>query len=105
MAQDMTTYKSSGSIFSADLAYLERHWQWVGEIVRTWASLADEERLDFAVEGPVAECRLEELQQQVGHTSLHAEQQARGKVLLARVHTERPMAERLVQTIMPPAWL
>lgn len=105
MAQEVTAHGRAISTIDADLAYLERHWRWVGDVVRAWQTLPAEERLDFAVEWPVSETRLEELQRHVDRGTLGPEQRARYAALHVRVAQERPSAERLIRTVMPAGWV
>ncbi len=105
MAQDVTAHRRAGSTIDADLAYLERHWQRMTDVVRMWERLPDEDRLDFAVEWPVSETWLEQMQRHVDRGTLDAEQRARYAALHVRVERERPSAERLIRTIMPAGWV
>lgn len=78
------------------LVYLKGEWDAVPAIAAEWDEWEDHEQLDFAIEWPIREDRLHQLQQWTNEGLLTPAQRDRFEELLALVNTRRPLIERLL---------
>ena len=78
------------------LTYLIREWQAVPRLATEWTSWDDLDQLDFVVEWPIREDRLQQLQQWAEQNFLTSAQCTRYEELLRLVAQYRPTLERLL---------
>lgn len=80
------------------LDYLEREWRRLPAIARAWSTWDDDERLDFVVEWPIREDRLQQLQQWSNRGAFTRTQHDRHDDLVRLVEEYRPLLRDLLQT-------
>ena|SRR5579864_7444002 len=77
------------------LAYLLREWQNLPDLAQEWDCWTADEQLDFVVEWPIREDRLQQLQHWAAEGRLTPAQCARYQDLLALIARYRSTLERL----------
>jgi hypothetical protein len=78
------------------LAYLLTEWAAIPVVADEWGEWEDHQRLDFALEWPICEDRLRQLQQWAAEGRLTARQREQYDELLALERRHRPTLERLL---------
>lgn len=78
------------------LAYLEAEWQDILDLEREWPDLPEWERLDFVLEWPLKESRLQQLRDFARQGRLTAEQSVRYEQLQRLLTQNRLALEHLL---------
>ena len=78
------------------LAYLRNEWESVPELAAEWHEWDEESRFSFAIDWPLREDWLHQLEQWQRRGLLTPDQQARYESLLALIAAHRPTLERLL---------
>lgn len=86
------------------LAYLLAEWEAVPELAEEWPEWSQEDHLDFALDWPIREDRLWQLDALARGGQLSPEQQQRYARLREIVAEHRPLLDRLFQEAgLPPS--
>src|SRR5688500_1012445 len=86
------------------LAYLLAEWEAVPQLAEEWADWSADDRLDFALDRPIREDRLWQLDALAQGGRLSPEQQQRYARLRELVAQQRPLLDRLFQEAgLPPS--
>lgn len=78
------------------LEYLCNEWQDIPEVGQEWDSWTADEQLDFVIELPIREDRLQQLQQWAAAGQLTPAQRARYEELLSLIVRHRATLDRLL---------
>jgi hypothetical protein len=78
------------------LAVLTRQWLAIPEVVATWATWDELDRLDFVLEWPLREIKLHQLEAWVAEGHLTAAQREQFTELRQLIQRHRPTLERLL---------
>jgi hypothetical protein len=78
------------------LEHLLRIWETLPSITHEWDSWTEDERLDFVIEWPIREDRLQQLQRWAAEGQLSPAQRVRYEELLRLIARQRPTLERLL---------